>query len=273
MTQQCPKCGRVHDDTARRCDCGCELQPPPPRESSPFVSWPEVRGFSGRIGRSSLLLRFVIPWCAAYSALALLDGAIGQWNARSHFGLLSAIFLALSIYPWTTLSVKRLHDLNVPGWVALILCIPIADLLAAVWLFARSGSPGENQYGPRSTSAFRTDAPNARVVSRVALVGAVALMLYHVIFARSMAPVFANMFASVNLALPAPTEAVIALSRIGLLAPALILLDATVLLLWFRYARPTWPRLFLLAAALGAVTGASVVAMYLPIFDMINEVQ
>jgi len=47
-----------------------------------------------------------------------------------------------------------------------------------------------------------------------------------------------------------------------------------VLLLWFRFGRPTWVQLFLvLGAVFAVITIGSVVTIYLPIMGMINAVQ
>ncbi len=100
------------------------------------------------------------------------------------------------------------------------------------------------------------------------------VIVCHLIVALSVVPVFENMYSSVNLSLPAPTRTLMDLSRRHLLAPAYVALDASVLLLWFRFGRPTWNQLwFVLGSILAAITFLSVKAIYLPIADMVKAVQ
>jgi hypothetical protein len=117
-------------------------------------------------------------------------------------------------------------------------------------------------------------AGRAKTIANAAWATAVVVILGHLLFAMFMVPVFRNMFASVSLSLPQPTRAIMQLSARGLLGPAYILLDVLVVVLWLRLSRLTWGR-FLLGVALPyvVITVGSIIALYLPIFDMIHAVQ
>ena len=114
----------------------------------------------------------------------------------------------------------------------------------------------------------------AKKISIAAWATALAFILAHVAFALFVVPVFRNMFASVDLALPQPTRAIMLLSARRILTIAYVLLDWLVLLLWFRLSRRTWGRFWLgLALPYVVISMGSIIAVYLPIFDMIIAVQ
>jgi len=121
---------------------------------------------------------------------------------------------------------------------------------------------------------FPQDTPTAKQVTRAALFTAGVVIVCHVIFALTVVPVFERMFSSVDLSLADPTRSLIELSHRHLLAPAYIAVDASVLLLWFRFGRPTWNQLwFIVGSIYAAITIVSVMAMYQPFTEMINAVQ
>ena len=51
---------------------------------------------------------------------------------------------------WAALAttVKRLHDLNRPGWHLLLFAVPLYNIYLSIVLFVVAGIPGDNQYGP-----------------------------------------------------------------------------------------------------------------------------
>ena len=64
--------------------------------------------------------------------------------------LQALVFLALAI-PLFMALVRRLHDTGASGWRAVILLVPVAQLLG-IWWLARPGQPGDNAYGPAPTA-------------------------------------------------------------------------------------------------------------------------
>ncbi|MBC1795526.1 DUF805 domain-containing protein [Listeria booriae] len=72
----------------------------------------------------------------------------------SHVGIIvvavSSVLLALYqisiILPCITLIVRRLHDINVSGWIALVGLIPVVGQLMILLMMCAKSSPGLNQY-------------------------------------------------------------------------------------------------------------------------------
>jgi type II secretory pathway component PulF len=129
---------------------------------------------------------------------------------------------------------------------------------------------GDGEQHDDSDAASR----QAKAISQAAWATAVAVILLHLVFAVFVVPVFQNMFASVSLSLPQPTRAIMQLSARGILGRVYLLIDLLVLLLWFRLLRPTWGRFVLgLALPYVVITVVSIIAMFLPLFDMMNAVR
>lgn len=55
-----------------------------------------------------------------------------------------------SLWSNIALAVKRLHDLDKPGLVALVLFVPVISIIAFVVLCLFPGMPGPNRYGART---------------------------------------------------------------------------------------------------------------------------
>ncbi len=64
-------------------------------------------------------------------------------------GLLIFVVLIMLVR-WTLTAIqaiKRLHDINMSGWYWLIFLIPIANLIFALYVIFKDGTPGPNKYG------------------------------------------------------------------------------------------------------------------------------
>jgi len=171
-------------------------------------------------------------------------------------------------------SITPLNDHRAPVWIVLAVWLLAMSLLAFAVRRYWPGTPFNSRFISDDASPLSADMQVARSVTTIAFGVGIMLIAAHIIFALFVVPVFENMFASVNLFLPEPTRTMMALSRGRLLAPSYLALDATVLLLWFRFGRPTWVQLFLvLGAVFAVITIGSVVTIYLPIMGMINAVQ
>lgn len=62
---------------------------------------------------------------------------------------LMAILIIYSLYtiiPNITLSIRRLHDLNITGWGILLFMIPLVNVIMFVILLVIPGSDGKNKY-------------------------------------------------------------------------------------------------------------------------------
>jgi uncharacterized membrane protein YhaH (DUF805 family) len=70
--------------------------------------------------------------------------------------LLAVAILGLVI-PNVAVTIRRLHDMNVTGWIALIIVIPYLGLCALLILMLLNGTSGSNRFGhdPRVPREFR----------------------------------------------------------------------------------------------------------------------
>ena len=109
-------------------------------------------GFSGRVSRAAyflagLLLAVVQSFLLYRFMLVPEDSVAGQMWAFAFW-----IAVAVSIWSNVALGVKRLHDIDRPGVIALSLFIPIISIVAFVALCLIPGSPGRNAYGEHTNA-------------------------------------------------------------------------------------------------------------------------
>ena len=86
-----------------------------------------------------------------------------DWDALSEGGRFSLVFLIvfalLTFIPDLSLSWRRFHDMNLPGWIHLIFVflgayLPILTLAELIW-FVRGGTPGPNRFGADPVERWR----------------------------------------------------------------------------------------------------------------------
>jgi len=64
-------------------------------------------------------------------------------------GLLLYLVIAAAILVSTImLSIRRLHDINMSGWLVLLSLIPFVDAIFQLFLLFKKGTDGDNDYGP-----------------------------------------------------------------------------------------------------------------------------
>lgn len=102
--------------------------------------------FDGRIGRQVYWLSvFFLVVLLAASGIFVIDPNTEQMVLN--FGpLQSFIYMASSISS-ITISIKRLHDLNMTGFFALGLLIPPIAVILTIWLGVRKGDDKPNRFG------------------------------------------------------------------------------------------------------------------------------
>lgn len=120
-----------------------------------FLSW------RGRLNRCSYIVNIIIGSIA--SILGYLIIAFALPRDYTIFSMLGFIILFLAIFRVLAMTARRLHDLNLPGVIALALyafniifedyefaqlCSFFVDILIIIW----PGSKGENQYGEAPVS-------------------------------------------------------------------------------------------------------------------------
>lgn len=118
---------------------------------------PSLFSLHGRIGR----LRYL-----AYSfALSLIVMVIGGVFSAIVVGVtqnmgVAMIVLAIAIYiPSFALAFimakRRLNDLDHSGWMSLLMLIPLANLILALYMIFAAGTPTTNRFGPRPVKNSR----------------------------------------------------------------------------------------------------------------------
>jgi uncharacterized membrane protein YhaH (DUF805 family) len=68
--------------------------------------------------------------------------------------LLHLAYVAATIIPGFTVTVRRLHDTGRSGWWFLIGFIPLVGAIVLLVFLAQDGQPGDNEFGANPKSAF-----------------------------------------------------------------------------------------------------------------------
>lgn len=107
-------------------------------------------GLSGRISRAVYFLANIFiglfPLFAIYRLSMLPEGE----GAASGWMLFFWIFAVIGLWSQLALGVKRLHDFNKPGILAVTLFIPLFAFLVLIVLCLYPGDAGANSYGERT---------------------------------------------------------------------------------------------------------------------------
>lgn len=113
--------------------------------------------FSGRARRKEFWL-FVLFHILIVFGVSLVDVAIGTANVYQGIGLLSGLYLVAVFMPGLAVTVRRLHDRGLTGWLALIGLIPFVGGLIMLVLMALPGTPEDNAYGSNPVNTGPTTA-------------------------------------------------------------------------------------------------------------------
>ena len=105
-------------------------------------------GLTGRIARQSyifgeiflLVCIFFVTWQIALAEDN--EALLALWGIA--FISVGTVLLWCAI----ALTVKRLHDIGLPGILAVCLLIPVIQWLALAFLMVKPGDPRSNDYGP-----------------------------------------------------------------------------------------------------------------------------
>jgi uncharacterized membrane protein YhaH (DUF805 family) len=131
-----------------------------------------VFSVSGRIGRA----RYIAYGIGFYVLFAFV--AVGLGAALGGFGAVLAMvaWVALIVIGFM-LTIQRCHDFNMSGWLALLMLVPLANL---VFLFI-PGTDGPNRFGPptpQNGTGVLVAAWSLPVIMVVGIVAAIALPAY-----------------------------------------------------------------------------------------------
>ncbi len=113
-----------------------------------FVS--ELLSYKGRVGR----WKFVIIWVVLFAPFYFIQLlATSSPSSLSGVGMFSPTyiillgFLLLTVVLQVFNVVKRLHDMDFPGFFAIALVVPILNFIVILFLLFRKGTTGPNKYG------------------------------------------------------------------------------------------------------------------------------
>jgi uncharacterized membrane protein YhaH (DUF805 family) len=129
---------------------------------------PELFSFKGRIGRCRYLA-YSIGLSMILMLVAGMLMALTGAKAINNSPLLALWYVPVLVITFT-MAVRRLNDMNHPGWWSLLMLIPIINMFVGLWLAFGRGDDRANNYGP-------APAPNTWQV----IVGACAMPLIMVI--------------------------------------------------------------------------------------------
>lgn len=99
--------------------------------------------FDGRIPRSE----YIKLWLILAACNMVAGGVLGM----GHNTLSEAALSLYAIFAFTanlSLFIRRLHDLDKSGWFALLLCVPVVNILFSLYTLCFKGTEGPNRFGP-----------------------------------------------------------------------------------------------------------------------------
>jgi len=79
--------------------------------------------------------------------LYFATAAMGLGRELSFYISLSIIFIA-TLWPFLSVTIKRLHDIDLTGWFSLIALVPYINLLFVLLVGLVPGNKATNKYGP-----------------------------------------------------------------------------------------------------------------------------
>ena len=105
-------------------------------------AWHNFGNFEDRSSRAAYWYFALVHLIISLMCL-FLDVAFFRWP----YPFLTTLYYLASFFPGLSLSVRRLHDRNISGWLILIGVVPILGTLILLYQFAQDSKPGDNRYG------------------------------------------------------------------------------------------------------------------------------
>lgn len=103
--------------------------------------------YDNRLNRKRYIMRGLIV-VGIYIALALVFGFIGSLIDQEVASLMVILVGLVITVPSFMLLIRRLHDLDRPGWWAIGNFIPLVNFALSIYVLFCKGTDGPNQYGP-----------------------------------------------------------------------------------------------------------------------------
>ncbi|MFZ4682434.1 MAG: DUF805 domain-containing protein, partial [Terrimicrobiaceae bacterium] len=124
----------------------------------------------GRIGGAAWFIRNLLNLIALGLLAALISDFKSSYT-ETLLGVLGFVWIYLTVIT----AAKRFHDLNLTGWLAPLVFVPVAPL----FLLILSGTKGSNKYGiyPGTAQSERTSAITTRIIFLLAGLGLIASII------------------------------------------------------------------------------------------------
>jgi len=110
-----------------------------------FAPYRQYASFSGRAGRAEY-------WTFGLVNLAISIGLRVLSDGSTTFQAIDLAFLVLTLLPTIAVTVRRLHDTDRSGWLALLVLVPILGWLLLLAMTLQP-SDDQNRYGNRPGQA------------------------------------------------------------------------------------------------------------------------
>lgn len=164
MLSKCPYCGETVEKGDIYCvRCGAKL----PEETAPAgqdggggpkliiaTSNPTVRmleekflTYEGRLNRKPYFIRILMMSVLGWIGKHLWDSFYPFSLSGTVLMVLGAILCVIAFVAGIMLVIRRLHDMDRTGWLALLSFIPIVGFIFALVLLLFKGTEGPNKYG------------------------------------------------------------------------------------------------------------------------------
>jgi len=120
------------------------MTPAPPKAT---VLW-ALFGFGGRIARQTYILGQLFMLALFAVVVARILAVQGNEGLTVFWGLAFLLLCAISLWVAFALTIKRLHDLDLPALLALLLLVPTINGIFVIVLMVLPSNPKTNKYGP-----------------------------------------------------------------------------------------------------------------------------
>ena len=113
--------------------------------------WSNYSNFKGRSRRSEYwfieLFLVITNVVVAVVDLALMNWDVDRFIANGGGGIVGLIWILATIVPAIAVLIRRLHDTNRSGWLALIYLVPLAGAIVLLVFTVEDSNKGDNRYG------------------------------------------------------------------------------------------------------------------------------